>query len=49
MSLNRSTGLDPEGIKVRPVDSFSGAAEFNEFYWLWNKVIKPVVVFSYTI
>ncbi|KNC70016.1 hypothetical protein SARC_17463, partial [Sphaeroforma arctica JP610] len=37
MALNVTTGLDPEGVKLRPVEGIAGGIEFNEVYWLWNQ------------
>eukprot|EP01134_Creolimax_fragrantissima_P000516 CFRG0516T1 len=47
MALNITSGLDPNGIKVRPVDGFIGATEFNEVYWIWNMVLDNLVAVGY--
>mmetsp|Transcript_29732 Transcript_29732/g.33146 ORF Transcript_29732/g.33146 Transcript_29732/m.33146 type:complete len:629 (-) Transcript_29732:142-2028(-) len=40
MQLNTTTGLDPDGIKLRAVEGFSGADYLLPSYWVFAKLIQ---------
>lgn len=45
--LNRSTGLDPEGIKLRPAYGLEAADYVIGGYWVWGKIIENLADIGY--
>ena len=39
MSLNLTTGLDPEGIKLRSVRGLAGSDYILPGFWIWSRMI----------
>lgn len=48
MSLDRLTGLDPSGIKLRAASGLEAADYFAAGYWVWGKVIENLADIGYT-
>ena len=47
MSLDNETGLDPPGIRVRPVTGLVGADYFTTGYYLWAVLISNLAQIGY--
>ncbi|CAF1357973.1 unnamed protein product [Adineta steineri] len=47
ISLNLSTWMDPEGIRLRPVLGWAAADYVFPGYWLWSKVIQNLADIGY--
>ena len=47
LSLDPSTGMDPEGIRVRAAQGFEAADYFMTAYWVWNKMIENLAALGY--
>ncbi|KTW31053.1 phospholipid:diacylglycerol acyltransferase [Pneumocystis jirovecii RU7] len=47
LMLNETTGLDPEGIKLRAAQGLSAADFFVTGYWIWNKIIENLAAIGY--
>ncbi|GLD97099.1 hypothetical protein PINS_up005782 [Pythium insidiosum] len=45
--LNRTTGLDPEGIKLRPANGLEAADYVIGGYWVWGKIIENLADIGY--
>uniref|UniRef100_K3W971 Phospholipid:diacylglycerol acyltransferase n=1 Tax=Globisporangium ultimum (strain ATCC 200006 / CBS 805.95 / DAOM BR144) TaxID=431595 RepID=K3W971_GLOUD len=45
--LNRSTGLDPDGIKLRPANGLEAADYVIGGFWVWGKVIENLADIGY--
>eukprot|EP01087_Luapelamoeba_hula_P011750 TRINITY_DN3236_c0_g1_i1.p1 TRINITY_DN3236_c0_g1~~TRINITY_DN3236_c0_g1_i1.p1 ORF type:complete len:763 (-),score=116.08 TRINITY_DN3236_c0_g1_i1:52-2340(-) len=45
--LNRSTGLDPEGVKLRAAGGLEAADYFLPGYWVWGKMIQNLADLGY--
>ncbi|DAZ95098.1 TPA: hypothetical protein N0F65_001700 [Lagenidium giganteum] len=45
--LNRSTGMDPEGIKLRPAYGLEAADYVIGGYWVWGKIIENLADIGY--
>ncbi|KAG1663890.1 hypothetical protein FOA52_014703 [Chlamydomonas sp. UWO 241] len=42
MSLDPTTGLDPEGIKVRASQGLESIDYFMQGYWVWSKILESL-------
>lgn len=49
IALNQTTGLDPDGIKLRPVPSMAGADQFVGGYFIWERVIHNLADIGYDV
>ncbi|ORZ17995.1 phospholipid/diacylglycerol acyltransferase [Absidia repens] len=47
IKLDPVTGLDPEGIKLRASEGFTGAEYILPGYWIWAKVIENLSAIGY--
>lgn len=47
MMLNRATGLDPEGIKLRPASGLEAADYIIGGFWVWGKIIENLADIGY--
>ncbi|KTW27658.1 hypothetical protein T552_02099 [Pneumocystis carinii B80] len=47
LMLNETTGLDPEGVKLRAAQGLSAADFFVTGYWIWNKIIENLSAIGY--
>ncbi|KAJ1798153.1 phospholipid:diacylglycerol acyltransferase [Coemansia sp. RSA 2399] len=47
MMLDKKTGLDPEGIKLRAAQGLDAADYFITGYWIWGKAIENLAVLGY--
>ncbi|ORZ11249.1 Lecithin:cholesterol/phospholipid:diacylglycerol acyltransferase, partial [Absidia repens] len=47
MKLDPTTGLDPEGIKLRAAEGFDAAEYVLPGYWIWSKVLKNLSAIGY--
>eukprot|EP01091_Cochliopodium_minus_P012740 TRINITY_DN3938_c0_g1_i1.p1 TRINITY_DN3938_c0_g1~~TRINITY_DN3938_c0_g1_i1.p1 ORF type:complete len:664 (-),score=144.14 TRINITY_DN3938_c0_g1_i1:554-2362(-) len=47
MKLNQTTGLDPEGIKVRAVRGLAGSDYLLPGYWIWSRMIENFADIGY--
>jgi phospholipid:diacylglycerol acyltransferase len=47
MSLNNETGLDPDGIRVRPVSGLVAADYFAPGYFVWAVLIQNLAQIGY--
>ena len=47
ISLNTTTGLDPEGIKVRPAEGMSNVEYFMPGFWLWAIITESLADIGY--
>lgn len=45
--LDKHTGLDPPGIKLRAAQGFDATDFFITGYWIWNKVIENLASLGY--
>ena len=45
--LDKSTGLDPPGIKLRAAQGFDAADFFITGYWIWNKILENLATIGY--
>ncbi len=45
--LDKETGLDPPGIKLRAVQGFDAADFFVTGYWIWNKILENLATVGY--
>jgi hypothetical protein len=42
--LDKVTGLDPPGIKIRAAQGFDATDFFITGYWIWNKILENLVI-----
>ena len=47
MSLNQTTGLDPDGIKVRPAEGLSNVEYFMPGFWIWAQIVESLADIGY--
>jgi phospholipid:diacylglycerol acyltransferase len=47
MALNATTGLDPEGIRIRPAQGFEAADYIISSYWVWARMIQNLADVGY--
>ncbi|KAI9502002.1 Lecithin:cholesterol acyltransferase-domain-containing protein [Coemansia spiralis] len=47
MMLDKKTGLDPPGIKLRAAQGLDAADYFITGYWIWGKAIENLAVLGY--
>lgn len=47
IALNQTTGLDPEGIKMRVAEGLSAADFLIGDYWVWDKIIHNLADIGY--
>eukprot|EP01084_Bolivina_argentea_P133431 235486_1 len=47
MMLNESTGLDPNGIKIRAIEGATGADYLFPGFWVWALVLDNLVTIGY--
>ena len=45
--LDKVTGLDPPGIKLRAAQGFDAADFFITGYWIWNKILENLATIGY--
>lgn len=45
--LDKTTGLDPPGIKLRSAQGFDAADFFITGYWIWNKILENLATIGY--
>jgi phospholipid:diacylglycerol acyltransferase len=45
--LDKHTGLDPEGVKLRAAQGFDAADFFITGYWIWNKILENLATIGY--
>ncbi|KAL9109676.1 MAG: hypothetical protein Q9227_005714 [Pyrenula ochraceoflavens] len=45
--LDKETGLDPPGVKLRAAQGFDAADFFITGYWIWNKVLENLATIGY--
>lgn len=45
--LDKHTGLDPPGIKLRAAQGFDAADFFITGYWIWNKILENLATIGY--
>ncbi|KAK3710001.1 phospholipid:diacylglycerol acyltransferase [Vermiconidia calcicola] len=45
--LDKATGLDPPGIKLRAAQGFDAADFFITGYWIWNKILENLATIGY--
>ena len=45
--LDKKTGLDPPGIKLRAAQGFDATDFFITGYWIWNKIIENMASLGY--
>lgn len=45
--LDRETGLDPPGIKLRAAQGFDATDFFITGYWIWNKILENLATIGY--
>ena len=45
--LDKKTGLDPPGIKLRSSQGFDAADFFITGYWIWNKILENLATIGY--
>jgi phospholipid:diacylglycerol acyltransferase len=45
--LDKTTGLDPKGIKLRAAQGFDAADFFITGYWIWNKILENLATIGY--
>lgn len=41
--LDKVTGLDPSGVKLRAAQGFDATDFFITGYWIWNKILENLV------
>lgn len=47
MRLNATTGLDPDGIRLRVASGLSAADYFVGPFWVWGQVIRNLADIGY--
>ncbi|EEB08035.1 phospholipid-diacylglycerol acyltransferase Plh1 [Schizosaccharomyces japonicus yFS275] len=47
LMLDKETGLDPPGIKLRAAQGFEAADFFITGYWIWSKIIENLAAIGY--
>lgn len=45
--LDKTTGMDPPGIKLRSAQGFDAADFFITGYWIWNKILENLATIGY--
>ena len=45
--LDKETGLDPPGVKLRAAQGFDAADFFITGYWIWNKILENLATIGY--
>ncbi|KAJ5989053.1 hypothetical protein N7481_004263 [Penicillium waksmanii] len=45
--LDRKTGLDPPGVKLRAAQGFDATDFFITGYWIWNKILENLATIGY--
>lgn len=45
--LDKDTGLDPAGIKLRAAQGFDATDFFITGYWIWNKILENLATIGY--
>ncbi|KAF8464115.1 lecithin,cholesterol acyltransferase /Acyl-ceramide synthase [Kalaharituber pfeilii] len=45
--LDKETGLDPPGVKLRAAQGFDATDFFITGYWIWNKIIENLATIGY--
>lgn len=45
--LDRDTGLDPPGVKLRAAQGFDATDFFITGYWIWNKILENLATVGY--
>lgn len=45
--LDKVTGLDPPGVKLRAAQGFDAADFFITGYWIWNKILENLATIGY--
>ncbi|KAF2134385.1 LACT-domain-containing protein [Dothidotthia symphoricarpi CBS 119687] len=45
--LDKATGLDPPGVKLRAAQGFDAADFFITGYWIWNKILENLATIGY--
>ncbi|KAF3215952.1 hypothetical protein TWF191_009117 [Orbilia oligospora] len=45
--LNKTTGLDPDGIKLRAAQGFDATDFFVTGYWIWSKILENLATLGY--
>ncbi|KJY01383.1 phospholipid:diacylglycerol acyltransferase like protein [Zymoseptoria brevis] len=45
--LDKTTGMDPPGIKLRAAQGFDAADFFITGYWIWNKILENLATIGY--
>ena len=45
--LDKQSGLDPPGIKLRAAQGFDAADFFITGYWIWNKILENLATIGY--
>lgn len=45
--LDKDTGMDPPGIKLRAAQGFDAADFFITGYWIWNKILENLATIGY--
>ncbi|KAK5131567.1 hypothetical protein LTR08_000822 [Meristemomyces frigidus] len=45
--LDKDTGMDPLGIKLRAAQGFDAADFFITGYWIWNKILENLATIGY--
>jgi phospholipid:diacylglycerol acyltransferase len=45
--LDKYTGLDPEGVKIRAAQGFDATDFFITGYWIWNKILENLATIGY--
>ncbi|CBX94250.1 similar to phospholipid:diacylglycerol acyltransferase [Plenodomus lingam JN3] len=45
--LDKDTGMDPPGVKLRAAQGFDAADFFITGYWIWNKILENLATIGY--
>ena len=45
--LDKNTGLDPPGVKLRAAQGFDAADFFITGYWIWSKILENLATLGY--
>ncbi|KAF2746864.1 Phospholipid:diacylglycerol acyltransferase [Sporormia fimetaria CBS 119925] len=45
--LDKNTGLDPPGVKLRAAQGFDATDFFITGYWIWNKILENLATIGY--
>ena len=45
--VDKETGLDPPGVKLRAAQGFDAADFFITGYWIWNKILENLATIGY--